>query len=161
MPEGIPSTRAAILAPGARVTVGALGLEGTVQSVSGGHVEVDVRGKRMRARVGEITVISGPPPASRPAPVRVHVDLAPREGMLSELQVIGCAVEEAVDRVSKFLDGAMLSDLREVRIVHGFGTGQLRKGIHAFLKRHPLVLSYGAAPDMQGGGGATVVTLKD
>jgi len=91
----------------------------------------------------------------------VHVDLAPREGMLSELQVIGCAVDEAVDRVSKFLDGAMLSDLREVRIVHGFGTGQLRKGIHAFLKRHPLVLSYGAAPDTQGGGGATVVTLKD
>ena len=93
--------------------------------------------------------------------MRVLVDLAPREGMLSELQVIGSSVDEAVDRVSKFLDGAMLSDLREVRIVHGFGTGQLRKGIHAFLKRHPLVLSYTAAPETQGGGGATLVTLKD
>lgn len=158
---GSAPAHTATLAPGARVSVGALGLEGTVQSVSGGHVEVDVRGKRMRARIGEVTVISGPPAASKAAPVRVHVDLAPREGMLSELQVIGCAVDDAVDRVSKFLDGAMLSDLREVRIVHGFGTGQLRKGIHAFLKRHPLVASFAAAPETQGGGGATLVTLKD
>ena len=161
MPAGGAALRAATLAPGARVSVGALGLEGTVQSVSGAHVDVDVRGKRMRARVGEVTVISGPPQATKAAPVRVHVDLAPREGMLSELQVIGCGVDEAVDRVSKFLDGAMLSDLREVRIVHGFGTGQLRKGIQTFLKRHPLVLSYGPAPETQGGGGATRVTLKD
>ena len=158
---GGAAARAATLAPGARVSVGLLGLEGTVQAVSGGHVEVDVRGKRMRARVSEVTVLSGPPAASKAAPVRVHVDLAPREGMLSELQVIGSSVDDAVDRVSKFLDGAMLSDLREVRIVHGFGTGQLRKGIHAFLKRHPLVLSYTAAPETQGGGGATLVTLKD
>jgi DNA mismatch repair protein MutS2 len=161
MPAGGAPLRAATLAPGARVSVGTLGLEGTVQSVTGAHVDVDVRGKRMRARVGEVTVISGPPQATKAAPVRVHVDLAPREGMLSELQVIGCGVDEAVDRVSKFLDGAMLSDLREVRIVHGFGTGQLRKGIQTFLKRHPLVLSYGPAPETQGGGGATRVTLKD
>jgi len=161
MPAGGAPLRAATLAPGARVSVGTLGLEGTVQSVTGAHVDVDVRGKRMRARVGEVTVISGPPQATTAAPVRVHVDLAPREGLLSELQVIGCGVDEAVDRVSKFLDGAMLSDLREVRIVHGFGTGQLRKGIQTFLKRHPLVLSYGPAPETQGGGGATRVTLKD
>ena len=161
MPAGGAPLRAATLAPGARVSVGTLGLEGTVQSVTGAHVDVDVRGKRMRARVGEVTVISGPPQATKAAPVRVHVDLAPREGLLSELQVIGCGVDEAVDRVSKFLDGAILSDLREVRIVHGFGTGQLRKGIQTFLKRHPLVLSYGPAPETQGGGGATRVTLKD
>jgi len=161
LPSASAPSRAATLAPGARVSVGTLGLEGTVQSVTGAHVDVDVRGKRMRARVGEVTVISGPPQATKAAPVRVHVDLAPREGLLSELQVIGCGVDEAVDRVSKFLDGAMLSDLREVRIVHGFGTGQLRKGIQAFLKRHPLVLSYGPAPETQGGGGATRVTLKD
>ncbi|MEZ5286068.1 MAG: Smr/MutS family protein [Vicinamibacterales bacterium] len=60
--------------------------------------------------------------------MRVNVELKPREGLLSELNVIGCSVEEAVDRVSRFLDDTMVTDLREVRIVHGFGTGQLRKG---------------------------------
>jgi DNA mismatch repair protein MutS2 len=91
----------------------------------------------------------------------VTVDLKPREGLLSEINVIGCTVEEAVDRVSRFLDDTLVTDLREVRIVHGFGTGQLRKGIQAFLKTHPLVLKYAQAPENQGGGGATVVELKE
>ena len=55
----------------------------------------------------------------------------------------------------------LVTDLREVRIVHGHGTGQLRKGIQAFLKDHPLVQKYVAAPDNQGGAGATIVELKD
>ena len=88
-------------------------------------------------------------------------DLKPREGLLSEINVIGCTVDEAVDRVGRFLDDSMVTDLREIRIVHGFGTGQLRKGVHAFLKDHPLVLKYAQAPENQGCGGATVVELKE
>jgi DNA mismatch repair protein MutS2 len=151
------------LAVGAKVAFGGLGLEGTVLSVSGSQVEVDVRGKRMRAKAHELRVLSSAPSPRSAAPsrVRVTVDLKPREGLLSELNVIGCTVEEAVDRVSRFLDDTMVTDLREVRIVHGFGTGQLRKGIHAFLKSHPLVLKYAQAPENQGGGGATVVELKE
>lgn len=150
----------AALEVGARVAVAGLGLEGVVTAVSGGQVEVDVRGKRMRAKARDLRVI-GPPAAAAQARVRVHVDLKPREGLLSEINVIGHSVDEAVDRVSRFLDDTMITDLREIRIVHGFGTGQLRKGIHAFLKTHPLVLKYAPAPENQGGGGATVVELKD
>jgi DNA mismatch repair protein MutS2 len=151
------------LAVGAKVAVGGLGLEGTVLSISGSQVEVDVRGKRMRAKVKDLRVIGPPSPkaSAGQARVRVTVDLKPREGLLSEINVIGCTVDEAVDRVSRFLDDTMVTDLREVRIVHGFGTGQLRKGIQAFLKSHPLVLKYAQAPENQGGGGATVVELKE
>ena len=126
-------------------------------------MEVDVRGKRMRAKAKELRVIGGPPSgkASSPARVRVTVELKPREGLLSEINVIGCTVDDAVDRVARFLDDSMVTDLREIRIVHGFGTGQLRKGVHAFLKDHPLVLKYAQAPENQGGGGATVVELKE
>jgi DNA mismatch repair protein MutS2 len=164
-PEATASTAdaAAPLVVGAKVAVSGLGLEGTVVSVSGSQVELDVRGKRMRAKAKDLRVI-GAPPASRaaaPARVRVTVELKPREGLLSEINVIGCTVDEAVDRVSRFLDDTMVTDLREVRIVHGFGTGQLRKGIQAFLKNHPLVMKYAQAPENQGGGGATVVELKD
>jgi len=156
-----PAAPSAPLTVGARVAVGGLGLEGVVLAIHGSQVEVDVRGKRMRARAGDIRVLA-PPSSSQPAArVRVNVELKPREGLLSEINVIGCTVDEAVDRVSRFLDDTLVTDLREVRIVHGFGTGQLRKGLHAFLKGHPLVLKYGQAPDNQGGGGATVVELKD
>jgi DNA mismatch repair protein MutS2 len=152
------------LAVGAKVAVGGLGLEGVVLSISGSQVEIDVRGKRMRAKAKDLRVVGGPPSpsaAARQARVRVTVELKPREGLLSEINVIGCTVEEAVDRVSRFLDDTMVTDLREVRIVHGFGTGQLRRGIQTFLKQHPLVLKYAQAPENQGGGGATVVELKD
>ncbi len=89
------------------------------------------------------------------------MDLRPREGLGSELNVIGCTVDQAIDRVSAFLDQTLVTDQQEVRIVHGHGTGQLRKGIAAFLKEHPLVAKYYPAPREQGGDGATIVELKE
>jgi DNA mismatch repair protein MutS2 len=143
---------------GARVMVGALGLEGTVIELHGKHAEVDVRGKRLRAALRDLRVIGGPPAAAR---VVVNVDLQPRDGVLSELNVIGNNVDEALSRLDKFLDDASSTDMRELRIVHGHGTGQLRRAIAAYLKAHPLVARFELAPQNQGGGGATVVELKD
>jgi DNA mismatch repair protein MutS2 len=146
---------------GSKVTIGGLGLEGVVISIDGNRAEIDVRGKRIQAKVKELRVISPPAGAGQQAKVRVSVDLKPREGMLSELNVIGMTVDQAVDRVSRFLDDTLVTDLHEVRIVHGHGTGQLRKGVHAFLKTHPQVTKYYTAPENQGGGGATIVELKE
>ena len=148
---------------GARVTVGGLGLEGTVVSIDGNRAEIDVRGKRIQAKVKELRVIGKGQLPSLPekGKVRVNVDLKPREGMLSELKVIGMTVDQAIDCVSRFLDDTMVTDVQQVRIVHGHGTGALRKGLQAFLKAHPLVEKHYPAPDNQGGGGATIVELKD
>jgi len=143
---------------GARVMVGGLGLEGTVIELHGKQAEVDVRGKRLRAAVRDLRVIDGPPPAAR---VNVHVDLQPREGLLSELNVIGSTVDEALTRLEKFLDESTVTDQHTIRVIHGHGTGQLRRAIGEFLKNHPLVASYQLAPQDQGGGGATIVELKD
>jgi DNA mismatch repair protein MutS2 len=163
-PGSAPARAAALqtAAPevGAKVTVGGLGLEGIVVSIDGNRAEIDVRGKRIHAKVKELRVISGPAQQA-PSKVRVNVDLKPREGMLSEVNVIGLTVDQAIDRVSKYLDDTMVTDLHEVRIVHGHGTGQLRKGIAAFLKTHPQVEKYYAAPENQGGRGATIVELKE
>ena len=130
--------------------------------IHGSQVEVDVRGKRMRAKTKDVRVLGGP--STQPAGqsrVRVNVDLRPREGSLSEINAIGCTVEEAVDRVSRFLDDTMVTDLRELRIVHGHGPASCAGGLQAFLKDHPLVAKDAPAPENQGGGGATVVELKD
>jgi DNA mismatch repair protein MutS2 len=146
---------------GARVALGALGMEGVIVAIHGQQAEIDVRGKRLKARVKELRVVSPPGQAAAPAKVRVNVDLQPREGLLSELNVIGCTVDQAIDRVSKFLDQALVTDQQQIRIVHGHGTGQLRKGLAAYLKEHPLVAKYYAAPREQGGDGATIVELKE
>ncbi|MEQ1575279.1 MAG: hypothetical protein ABL993_13650, partial [Vicinamibacterales bacterium] len=102
-----PPVAEAPLEPGARVAVGALGLEGRITEIHGKQAEVDVRGKRLRVELRDLHVIGGPAPAPH---VSVSVDLQPREGSLSELHVIGCTVDEAVARVEKFLDESTLTD---------------------------------------------------
>jgi DNA mismatch repair protein MutS2 len=148
-------------AVGDRVRVGAFGLEGIVQALHDREAEVDVRGKRLRARLDELSVLTPAPSTSGAARVRVNVELQPRTGSLTELNVIGCNVEEAVSRAEKFLDEAVLSELRSVRLIHGYGTGQLRRALASFLQSHPFVTNFAAAPPEQGGGGVTVVELKE
>ena len=184
--RGRPSGRPGdAIEPGARVTVGGLGLEGVVFEVHGKHAEVDIRGKRLRAALRDLKVVGHAGSASRPSTggreagpagssaearsakgegrpaVHVNIDLQPRTGSLTELNVIGNTVDEALRRLEKFLDESTVTDVSELRIVHGHGTGQLRRAIAAFLKEHPLVARFDTAPPNQGGGGATVVQLKD
>jgi DNA mismatch repair protein MutS2 len=144
---------------GARVIVDTLGLEGIVRSLHEREAEVEVRGKRLRVRIDELRVVSGAP-AARPA-VSVSVHLQPHAMTSTDLNVIGCTVDDAVSRVEKFLDEALLAEQRILRLIHGYGTGQLRRGIAEFLTGHPLVARFGAASEGQGGGGVTVVELKE
>jgi DNA mismatch repair protein MutS2 len=144
---------------GDRVIVPPFGLEGIVKSISDGQAEVDVNGKRLRAAAKTLTVLGKP--VAAPATVRVNIDLAERSGSLSDLNVIGCTVDEALDRAGRFLDETLVTDQRTVRLIHGHGTGRLQKAIAGFLKSHPLVANFHAAPLEQGGGGVTVVELKE
>ena len=98
---------------------------------------------------------------AHPGRVKVTVDLQPRDGTLSELNVIGCHADEALTRTERFLDEAIVSELKSVRLIHGYGTGQLRRAIGEMLRSHPFVVHFGPAPGNQGGGGVTVVELKD
>jgi DNA mismatch repair protein MutS2 len=145
---------------GVRVAVGGLGLEGVVTSLHAGSAEVDVRGKRMRANVRDLRVLGAPVSASA-SRVNVHVDLQPRESTPTELNIIGCTVDEALTRAERFMDESLLNDHRVLRFVHGHGTGQLKRAIAGFLQQHPLVAHVSPAPANQGGGGVTVAELKD
>jgi DNA mismatch repair protein MutS2 len=145
---------------GDRVIVGGLGLEAVVTSMHDGTADLDVRGKRMRASVRDLRFVSGASQRAA-APVRVNVDLQPRETTPSDLNVIGCTVDEAISRAERFLDESLLTDQRVVRLIHGYGTGQLKRALTGFLQQHPLVARFATAPPEQGGGGVTVVELKD
>ncbi|MBM3777136.1 MAG: hypothetical protein FJW23_02705 [Acidimicrobiia bacterium] len=153
------------LEPGARVTMTGLGLEGTVVQVLDDRVDIDVRGKRLRAPAAEVRVVASAPQwnarRETPAAVKLHVDLQPRDAAVAELNVVGCTVDEALDRVERFLDSALVTDQRTVRIVHGHGTGQLRRAITAHLREHPLVARAGLAQQEHGGAGVTVVEIRE
>jgi DNA mismatch repair protein MutS2 len=145
---------------GDRVVVGGLGLEAIVTSVHDGTADLDVRGKRMRAAIRDLRVLGGPSGTARSS-VTVRVELQPRNGMPVDLNVVGCTVDEAITRAERFLDESLLTDQRTVRLIHGYGTGQLKRALAGFLQQHPLVMRFSAAPPDQGGGGVTVVELKE
>ncbi len=145
---------------GDRVLVGGLGLEGVVTSLHDGTADLDVRGKRIRAAVRDLRVVGGGA-AVAASRVTVHVELQPRDHASSDLNVVGCTVDEAIARAERFLDESLLADQRTVRVIHGYGTGQLKRALAGFLQQHPLVARFDAAPPDQGGGGVTVVELKE
>ena len=74
--------------------------------------------------------------------------------------MIGCTVEEATRRVDKFLDEAALAGIEHVRIIHGYGTGALRRGLAEFLSTHPLVDTAHPEAEDRGGNAVTVAELK-
>ena len=143
---------------GDRVIVGGLGLEAVVTGVHDDTAELDVRGKRMRASLRDLRVVGSAPAAAR---INVNVELQPRSTTPTDLNVIGCTVDEAIARAERFLDESLLTDMRVVRLIHGYGTGQLKRALTGFLQQHPLVARFATAPPEQGGGGVTVVELKE
>ena len=159
--DGRPRRRSQTAASRARRSreVGGLGLEGIVQWVQDREAEIDVRGKRLRAALEDVRArrrtgcAAGGASASRCR--------QSRRDAASDLNVIGCTVDEALARADKFLDEALLGEQRTIRLIHGHGTGQLRRRIAEFLHDHPLVARYAAAAPDQGGSGVTVVELKD
>jgi len=74
--------------------------------------------------------------------------------------VIGQTVEQATEQVDKFLDDAALAHLPSVRIIHGHGTGALRRGLSDFLRTHPLVAAHNSEAEERGGKAVTVVELR-
>jgi DNA mismatch repair protein MutS2 len=76
-----------------------------------------------------------------------------------ELHLIGRTTDEARDLLEEYLDDAFLAGLPSVRIIHGKGTGALRRAVEEVLKSHPLVAGHRAGAPAEGGGGATVAVL--
>ncbi len=143
---------------GATVTVASLGLDGQVRALQDTEAEVEVRGKRLRVPLSDIRAA---PAGERRQSGRVTVRAADEGDLPPELNVIGCTVDEALSLTERHLDRAVLHERREVRVIHGHGTGALRRSIAGLLKTHPQVARFAPAQQAQGGEGVTVVELKD
>jgi DNA mismatch repair protein MutS2 len=135
---------------------------GRVLRREGSRLEVEVGNLRLRAGVHEVVEVlneAGTPVASRISGAELDADRA-EGGSLLELNLIGQRTDEAVDRLDKFLDNAVLSELSQVRIVHGFGTGALRRAVTDALRHHPQVARYYHPPHNEGGNGVTIAEMK-
>ncbi|HEV2912160.1 MAG TPA: Smr/MutS family protein [Pyrinomonadaceae bacterium] len=141
---------------------------GIVDKLSGDDAEVRVKSLRFREKVSNLELVEAAEPPSatgRGARLRVsrgtELRLSDTEaGARAEINLIGRTTDEAVDEADKFLDEAFLNSMNQVRIVHGHGTGALRKAIAKLLNGHPHVARFSAAPPDQGGAGATLVELR-
>ena len=163
-----PRPNAAPPSVGSRVHVASLRLDGILAAIDGDDAEVEALGKRIHVRVGDLRQLD---PAARPSDGGagaatggrggVTVSVAEESAPPLELSVIGCRVDEALARVDKYVDRAMLHERRELRVIHGHGTGQLRRAIAQLLGDHPLVETYAPAAPEHGGSGVTVIALKD
>lgn len=139
------------------VWLSSLGAQGRVQAIlGGGRANVKVKGTNVIAplielRKSEVIEESRPRLGVRyslPSQVRLEIDLR------------GETAEEAKKRIDKYLDEALLAGLDRVRLIHGKGTGALRKKITSYLEGHPMVKSTRLGDWGEGGSGVTVVELK-
>ncbi|VBB08771.1 dna mismatch repair protein muts core [Lucifera butyrica] len=88
------------------------------------------------------------------------INLSKTQETARQVDIRGMTVEEAEPIVDKYLDDAVLAGLKEVIVIHGKGTGALRKGIRSYLKEHPYVKEIRLGEAGEGGDGATVVSLR-
>ena len=154
------------LSPGDRVEVRPGGVEGDVVSVNPrkGEAEILCGSIRMKVKISSLSVLPGKRKEGREKPKQdgspsVRRAEAARE-VKTEINLLGMTVMEAIPEVDAFLDRAVLAGVKEVRIIHGLGTGRLRDGIRSHLNRHRNVESMRPGVYGEGGAGVTVVTLK-
>ena len=89
-----------------------------------------------------------------------RITLPGKGGVPVELHLIGRTTDEARDLLEKYLDDAFLAGLSSVRIIHGMGTGALRRAVAEVLSAHPLVAEHRPGSPQEGGAGATVAVLS-
>lgn len=144
---------------GDTVNIVTLDQKATVLSApdSKGEVMVQAGVMKLNVMLKDIRLIEEKKAA---APTSGKVGLGAGKQVGFELDVRGMLVDEANIIVDRYLDDAYNAGLSEVNIIHGKGTGALRAGVQAFLKRHPLVKGYRMGSYGEGDAGVTVVTLK-
>jgi DNA mismatch repair protein MutS2 len=151
------------LQPGTRIHVRGFSKPVVLRRIEGNSAEIEAGPLRMKVGLDEITGVEGPSASGIARTPKGSVTVraqASDEGTGGEINLIGCTVEEATERVDKFLDEAALANRSRVRIIHGHGTGALRKGLAQFLSKHPLVDSQSFEAEERGGKAVTVVELR-
>lgn len=152
------------LSLGDSVKVMSLNVKGTVSSKpdSKGMLFVQMGILRSKVHISDLQLIDEPvitgPALTRTGAGKIKMNKS--ASVSTEINLLGKTVDEAVSELDKYLDDAYLAHLSSVRIVHGKGTGALRKGVHNYLKRLKYVQDFHLAEFGEGDAGVTIVEFK-
>ena len=148
------------IAKGDAVFIHSIGRDGSIAGdiEPGGRVLVQAGSIKLKVPLAELSrattaQVTSPKPA---AVFKPRQDIA----AVHEINLLGCTVDEALERTDKYLDTAYLSGLGQARIIHGKGTGALKNAIHAYLRSHPLAQSYRLGGQGEGDTGVTIVEFR-
>lgn len=144
---------------GDTVWVDALNATGQVTALEGDEAEVQAGRLRLRLKMHELEWQASPPELeTSDEPLHVMASGIPQSPGV-EIDLRGMTTDEALPRVDKHIDSAALAGLPWVRIIHGHGTGVLKRAVRDMLSGHPLVKGYEPGKPREGGEGVTVVRL--
>ena len=149
---------------GDSVRVLSLNLKGTVSSLpdTKGFLFVQMGIMRSKLHISDLQLIDEPvitaPSLQRTGAGKIKMSKS--SSVSTEINLLGKTVDEAVAELDKYLDDAYLAHLPSVRIVHGKGTGALRKGVHNYLRRQKHVSNFHLAEFGEGDAGVTIVEFK-
>ncbi len=150
---------------GMRVKYTKLDQTGDVESLpdSRGNFGIRLGSIRMTVNVKDVVIAESEPQGNKEKNRAKYgsMSFGKTKTVSTEINLIGMNLDDAVDRMNKYIDDAFLAGLKTVSVIHGRGSGILRKGLRAELRRNKHVESYKAAPYDQGGEGCTQVTLVD
>src|SRR5882724_4700208 len=151
-----------LLQPGAKIRVRGFTKPVILRRLDGRNAEIAAGPLRMKIAAEEITGVESAPAGKvlSSGAAGGSFSAPSRFGVANEINVIGQTVEQATEQVDKFLDDAAMAHLPRVRIIHGHGTGALRRGLGDFLRSHPLVANHTAEAEERGGKAITVVELR-
>lgn len=149
---------------GESVKVLSMNLVGTIASRpdSRGNVTVQMGILRSQVNISDLEIVNEPSayePKKLNRTSKGKIRMSKSLSVSPEINLLGRTVDEAIAELDKYLDDALLSHLNTVRVVHGKGTGALRKGIHEYLRRQKHVKSYHLAEFGEGDAGVTIVEL--
>jgi DNA mismatch repair protein MutS2 len=154
-----PSLSISEIREGDTVFVRSVGYDATVMRVDRSHKRVRVKAGKMEweVPVSDIVTKRGKVPTTK---VRTEKREGREEMAPEALKLIGLRVDEALSRLEPFLNHASLAERKEVTIIHGMGTGILRKAVREYLTGHPLVEQFRSGELSEGGDGVTIATLR-
>ena len=162
--KGSAVPKSSRLHPGDSVRIISMNLNGIVRSEpdARGNVFVQMGILRSKVNVNDLILLDEPVVTSEKMQKTGSgkIKMSKSMSVRPEINVIGKTVDEAVAEIDKYLDDAYLAHLETVRIVHGKGTGALRKGIHNYLRRLRHVDSFRLAEYGEGDAGVTIVKFK-
>ncbi len=144
------------LVVGDSVELSDLGKIGEIASIDGENAVVAIGSARIKTKLSKLRLVEQ---KKAPKQTAAHT---PRKAadIKSEIDVRGDTCDEAIFVIDKFLDDATLSSLNTVRVIHGKGTGALRKGLWDYFKHDPRIKEYRMGSFGEGDAGVTVLTLK-